>query len=137
MHVYVMLLEAGGSDLATAIAAASVALADAGISMYDLVPACLVVSAAGRLRWGRFPIRLVVSAAGRSMLGANPSRAKTLFNKKPFNCGTGSTLLPNPILFLSQSDWGGDLHPVSLHPTPSGGPDRISPPLRSKCPAPT
>lgn len=50
MHVYVMLLEAGGSDLATAIAAASVALADAGISMYDLVPACLVVSAAGRLR---------------------------------------------------------------------------------------
>lgn len=50
VHVYVMLLEAGGSDLATAIAAASVALADAGISMYDLVPACLVVSAAGRLR---------------------------------------------------------------------------------------
>ena len=49
VHVYVMLLEAGGSDLATAIAAASVALADAGISMYDLVPACLVVSAAGTL----------------------------------------------------------------------------------------
>ena len=34
---------AGGSDLAVAITAASVALADAGIELFDLVPACRVV----------------------------------------------------------------------------------------------
>ena len=39
-----MVLESGGSDLAVAICAASLALADAGIQLYDLVAACSVVS---------------------------------------------------------------------------------------------
>ena len=40
-------LESGGSDLAVAITAASVALADAGVELYDLVSACQVVSEGG------------------------------------------------------------------------------------------
>ena len=43
VDVFVMVLESGGSDLAVAITAASVALADAGIELFDLVPACHVV----------------------------------------------------------------------------------------------
>eukprot|EP00955_Chlamydomonas_euryale_P030630 322561-Chlamydomonas_euryale.AAC.19 len=42
VDVFAMVLEVGGSDLAVAISAASVALADAGIELYDLVPACQV-----------------------------------------------------------------------------------------------
>lgn len=37
-----MVLESGGSDSAALVTAASVALADAGIELYDLVPACHV-----------------------------------------------------------------------------------------------
>ena len=40
----IQVLESGGSDLAVAITAASVALADAGVELFDLVPACQVVS---------------------------------------------------------------------------------------------
>lgn len=40
VEIYVLLLDSGGSDLAVAITAASVALADAGIHMSDLLPAC-------------------------------------------------------------------------------------------------
>ena len=47
VDVYVLVLESGGSDLAVAITAASLALADAGIEMCDLTPACSVVSVAG------------------------------------------------------------------------------------------
>lgn len=45
VDVFCLVLESGGSDLAIAITAASLALADAGIQMYDLVSACSVVSA--------------------------------------------------------------------------------------------
>ena len=45
MDVYVLVLESGGADLAVAACAASVALADAGIQMADLVSACAVVRA--------------------------------------------------------------------------------------------
>lgn len=45
VDVYAMVLESGGSDLAALITAASVALANAGIELFDLVPACNVVSA--------------------------------------------------------------------------------------------
>ena len=38
------MLESGGSDLAVAITAASVALADAGVELFDIVSACSVVS---------------------------------------------------------------------------------------------
>lgn len=38
-----MLLESGGSDIAVLVTAASVALADAGVELYDLVPAVQVV----------------------------------------------------------------------------------------------
>lgn len=44
VDVYCLVLESGGSDAAVAITAASLALADAGIEMYDLVSACCVVS---------------------------------------------------------------------------------------------
>ena len=43
VDVYCLVLESGGSDVAVAITAASLALADAGIAMYDLVSACSVV----------------------------------------------------------------------------------------------
>ena len=43
VDVYCLVLESGGSDVAVAISAASLALADAGIEMYDLVSACSVV----------------------------------------------------------------------------------------------
>lgn len=42
-YVSAMVLEAGGADLAVLITAASVALADAGVELYDLVPAVQVV----------------------------------------------------------------------------------------------
>ncbi|MEW5300326.1 MAG: hypothetical protein WDW36_003263 [Sanguina aurantia] len=45
--VSVMVLEAGGADLAVAITAASVALADAGLELFDLAPACQVVRMPG------------------------------------------------------------------------------------------
>ena len=49
-------LEAGGSELAVAATAAALALADAGIEMFDLVSACSVVSSglAGRMATGRW-----------------------------------------------------------------------------------
>lgn len=46
VDVHCLIVESGGSDLAVAMCAASVALADAGIPMYDLVAACAVVSPA-------------------------------------------------------------------------------------------
>lgn len=45
MDVYALVLESGGADLAVAACAASVALADAGVQMADLVSACAVVRA--------------------------------------------------------------------------------------------
>ena len=45
--VYCLVLEAGGSELAVAVTAAALALADAGIPLFDLVSACSVV----RLVW--------------------------------------------------------------------------------------
>ncbi|EFJ49848.1 hypothetical protein VOLCADRAFT_89262 [Volvox carteri f. nagariensis] len=47
--VSAMILEAGGSDLAVLITAASVALADAGVELYDLVPAVQVSKQRGLL----------------------------------------------------------------------------------------
>ena len=44
VDVYCLVLESGGSDLAVCISAASLALADAGVEMRDLVSACRVVS---------------------------------------------------------------------------------------------
>lgn len=41
--VYVLVLEAGGGELGVAATAAALALADAGIEMFDLVAACTVV----------------------------------------------------------------------------------------------
>ena len=47
VDVYVVVLESGGSDLAVAICAASLALADAGVELLDLVPACAVALVGG------------------------------------------------------------------------------------------
>ncbi|GIL61023.1 hypothetical protein Vafri_15395 [Volvox africanus] len=47
--VSAMVLEAGGSDLPILITAASVALADAGVELYDLVPAVQLSKQAGQL----------------------------------------------------------------------------------------
>ncbi|KAI7841766.1 hypothetical protein COHA_004632 [Chlorella ohadii] len=47
--VYVLVLEAGGAELAVAATAAALALADAGIEMFDLVTACSVSRAEGAL----------------------------------------------------------------------------------------
>lgn len=44
VDVYCLVLESGGSDLAVCVSAASLALADAGVEMRDLVSACRVVS---------------------------------------------------------------------------------------------
>lgn len=44
LDVYCCVLEAGGAEEAAVITAASMAVADAGIELYDLVPACCVVS---------------------------------------------------------------------------------------------
>ena len=43
LDIYCLVLESGGADTAVAITAASLALADAGVEMYDLVSACSVV----------------------------------------------------------------------------------------------
>ena len=43
VDVYCLVLESGGADLAVAINAASLALANAGLQMYDVVSACAVV----------------------------------------------------------------------------------------------
>ncbi len=43
VDVYCLVLESGGSDLAVCVSAASLALADGGIEMRDLVSACRVV----------------------------------------------------------------------------------------------
>lgn len=43
VDVYCLILESGGADAAVAITAASLAIADAGMEMYDLVSACRVV----------------------------------------------------------------------------------------------
>jgi ribonuclease PH len=45
VHVAVLVLEPGGSELAAAITAGSLALADAGIALRDLAPAVVVVAA--------------------------------------------------------------------------------------------
>ena len=45
VSVHCVVMESGGSDLAVLITAASLALADAGIPMFDLVSACCIVSA--------------------------------------------------------------------------------------------
>lgn len=45
VDVYVCVLEAAGGELPAAVCAASLALADAGIAMRDLVAACSVVRA--------------------------------------------------------------------------------------------
>lgn len=45
VDVYCLVLESGGADAAVAITAASLAIADAGIEMYDLVSSCSVVCA--------------------------------------------------------------------------------------------
>jgi hypothetical protein len=42
--VYVLVLEAGGGELGVAATAAALALADAGIELFDIVVACSVVS---------------------------------------------------------------------------------------------
>jgi len=44
VDVHCLVLESGGSDLAVCISAASLALADAGVEMSDLVSACSIVS---------------------------------------------------------------------------------------------
>ncbi|MGA1821611.1 MAG: exosome complex exonuclease Rrp41 [Thermoplasmatota archaeon] len=49
IDVYTEILEADGGTRCAAITAASVALADAGIPMRDLIPACAVGVAAGRV----------------------------------------------------------------------------------------
>ncbi len=43
VDVQCLILEAGGGELAVAIAAASLAIADAGIPMRDLITSCSVV----------------------------------------------------------------------------------------------
>ena len=56
MDIDCLIIESGGSDLAVAICAASLALADAGVPMLDLVAACFVVRCHGstcRLLSGR------------------------------------------------------------------------------------
>jgi len=49
VDVYCIVMESAGADAAVAITAASMALADAGIELYDLVPACSVVGARPRV----------------------------------------------------------------------------------------
>lgn len=49
VDVYCLVLESGGADAAVAITAASLAIADAGIEMYDLVSACSVSRVGGQL----------------------------------------------------------------------------------------
>lgn len=49
VDVYCLVLEAGGSELAVAITAAALALADAGIELFDLVSACSVSRVEGGL----------------------------------------------------------------------------------------
>lgn len=44
VDVYACVLEAGGGETAAATTAAALALADAGVAMDDLAPACSVVS---------------------------------------------------------------------------------------------
>ncbi len=44
VDVYCTVLQSGGSDLAVAITTAALALADAGIALFDCVTACSVVS---------------------------------------------------------------------------------------------
>lgn len=59
VDVYCCILEAGGSELAVAVTAAALALADAGVAMYDLVPACSVVRLAPGAVFSLHPALLV------------------------------------------------------------------------------
>lgn len=49
VSVHCVVMESGGSDLAVLITAASLALADAGIPMFDLVSACSISRVGGQL----------------------------------------------------------------------------------------
>jgi len=49
IDIYITVLENDGSDLAAAITCASMALADAGIEMYDLVAGCTMVEVGGQV----------------------------------------------------------------------------------------
>lgn len=49
VSVHCVVMESGGSDLAVLITAASLALADAGIPMFDLVSACCISRVKGQL----------------------------------------------------------------------------------------
>lgn len=49
VDVYCLVLQAGGSELGAVITAAALALADGGIDMYDMVPACCVSRVEGSL----------------------------------------------------------------------------------------
>lgn len=51
LDVYVLVLEAGGSELAVAATAAALAMADAGVEMFDLVCACCVVRGSVERAW--------------------------------------------------------------------------------------
>ena len=50
VQVFVVVLDSGGADLAPAVVCAAMALADAGLPMYDLVAACTLSRRAGVLR---------------------------------------------------------------------------------------
>lgn len=51
VHLNCVIMESAGSDLAVLITAASLALADAGIPMFDLVTACSLVGPHQPLTW--------------------------------------------------------------------------------------
>jgi ribonuclease PH len=51
VDIYILILEAGGGEAGAAATAASLALADAGIEMFDLVAACSVVSPVSSDGW--------------------------------------------------------------------------------------
>lgn len=69
------MLEAGGSEAAVAATAASLALADAGVELFDLVAACCVVGPCGGFdSWGLGAGR--VPAPAGSVGGSAPPRGR-------------------------------------------------------------
>ena len=100
VDVYCLVLEAGGSELAVAITASSLALADAGVEMTGLVSACCIVRACVRVC-----ARACVRACVRARAGGRALPART---------GWQATECPQ-----TRCMWVPDHPPPSPHPTPT------------------
>jgi len=72
--VHVMVLQADGGELAVATTCASMALADAGIELYDLVAACSVGYSGTQVRRASVTHLSFLRAGSKRLVQVNPLR---------------------------------------------------------------